>query len=1061
MRWLLILLGIVQGIQVSAQSINPSYGFEHIVPPGTIRSAEINDIVQDKEGLLWIAASGIFTYDGHRFQHFSSLSDSGSILHQEVTSLMYDSIRKRILIGTRNLGVIAYNYETNSLRRLPSKAGIPIVNQMVTDAKGNIWIASFNSGLFVLKEDTLQRADVKRYSSIRTSYLLPYQGGILIGDQRKIFLVQNHQVTDSIILSWNKVDFSAHGRVTAMLIDKKGRLYAGTEKLGVLVYDFPEKRFVQYFGPDIPPFFNRINRIHEDQEGLIWILTKAGGIVLYNPEKNELKNLTRNPLLPYTLSGDNCNAILEDRTGIIWIAATGALNKYDRSKILFHHITYDPNDRNSLSDKMVRCLYEDDDGTLIIGTDGGYLNFFHPVDGKIQRLKITVPGHSRNFMPASIQPLDNQNLLIGTASGVLVFNKKKRTFSYFPPMQQELQKVLVRQILKEENILYMVAGGSFRIIDLKTGIKSIFKSFNDNTDENPVFGATAVFIDTYKRKWIGAQGGVSLFNPDSSFTYFPVEKEPTRPDGSYFMVLAMNEIDGYLWISSFNNGIWRLRLTLHNQDKQRVERIDIPELNHNTVYCTLPDSEGMIWMASNQGLLKYNPLTGHLLTFLPEQGAQALEFNRLAFLRSKKGEFVMGGINGINIFRPEEIKTQVSLPKPVLLYATSFRMAENQFYINLRGKSTITLNRDQNFITFHYLINDFHTPRNYFTEYQLEGHDPTWMESNTSEISYSNLKPGNYTLRLRTRVNMKTFDADELRIKIPFPIWQQSWFILTILLLFFALVIGGFQVQASISKRNKEKLEQLLRERTAQIEQSRAELQALNEKKDLIFSILSHDLRAPLTTLKGFLSLIEENANILTPQQLSQYAQNIRNSVSSALDLIDNTLYWALSQTESIKYNPTDFSLSDVLTKIYNLYQLTASRKRMDFRLENIDNIHVFADENMTYVALRNVVSNALKFTPEGKSVVLKVSQNHTHAIVTVKDEGIGMSPEYVQRVLSQENVVPKKGTANEKGTGLGMILCRKFVELNNGSLEIISAENQGTECRIYLPLSLSDGDRK
>lgn len=1059
MRWLLILIGAVQVIQVAGQTISPPYAFEHIIPPGTIRSAEINDIIQDKEGLLWIAASGIFTYDGHRFQHFSSLSDSGSILNQEVTSLLYDSIRNRILIGTRNLGLVAYDYETNSLRRLPSKAGIPIVNQIVTDSKGNIWIASFNSGLFVLKNDTLQRADVKRYSSIRTSYLLPYQDGILIGDQRKIFLVRNHQVTDSIILSWNKVDFSAHGRVTAMLIDKKERLYAGTEKLGVLVYDFSEKSFVQYFGPDISPFFNRINRMHQDREGLIWILTKAGGIVLYNPEKNELKNLTRNPLLPYTLSGDNCNAILEDRTGIIWVAATGALNKYDRSKILFHHITYDPNDPNSLSDKMVRCLYEDDDGTLIIGTDGGFLNIFHPVDRKIQRLKITVPGHSRNFMPASIRPLDEQNLLVGTASGILVFNKKKRTFSYFPPMQQELQKVLVRQILKEDNTLYIIAGGSFRIIDLKTGKKSIFKSFNDNAGENPVFGATAVFIDRHKRKWIGAQGGVSLFNPDSSFTYFPVEKEPKRPDGSYFMVLAMNEIDGYLWISSFNNGVWKLRLTPENQEKQQVERVDIPELNNNTVYCTLPDTEGMIWMASNQGLLKYNPVTGHLITFLPEQGVQALEFNRLAFLQTKSGEFVMGGINGINIFRPEDIKTKVYLPRPALLYASSFRVAENQFYINLRGKSEVALNRNQNFIVFHFILNDFHTPRGFLTEYRLERHDPGWIETTSSEISYSNLKPGNYVLQLRTRVNNTTSEAATLRIKIPFPIWQQSWFIITTLLFIVAVIVAGFQIQASVSKRNKERLEQLLRERTAQIERSRTELQALNEKKDLIFSILSHDLRSPLTTLKGFLSLIEENANILTPQQLSQYAQNIRNSVSSALDLIDNTLYWALSQTGSIKYNPTVFSLSDVLKKIYNLYQLTASRKRVDFRLEGIDNIHVFADENMTYVALRNVVSNAIKFTPEGKSVVLKVSQNHQQAIVSVKDEGIGMSPEYVQRVLSQENVVPKKGTANEKGTGLGMVLCRKFIEMNQGSLEIMSSENKGTECRIYLPLS--DAERK
>ncbi|MCX7638268.1 MAG: ATP-binding protein [Cyclobacteriaceae bacterium] len=1053
MRWLALLGLTLLTLRTPGQDSSREPAFEHIVPPGTIRSAEINDIVQDKKGLIWIAANGLFSYDGHRFLHYTSLADSGSILNQEVTCLLYDSLRNRILIGTRNLGVVVYDYETNKLRKLPAKDGTPIINHMVADANGTIWIASFNSGLFFLKEDTLRRARVKNYKSIRTSFLLPDINRIFIGDQRKIFLMENQQITDSILLRWNNIDFSAHGRVISMYKDRKGKLYVGTEKLGVLVYDFSEKKFVQHFSPEKPPFFNRINRIYEDRSGLIWMLTKAGGIVLYNPETQEIKNLTRNPLLPFTLSGDNCNAILEDRSGIIWIASTGALNKYDKSKILFRHITCDPNNPNSLSDKMVRCVYEEPDGSLIIGTDGGYLNFIEPNYEKIRRLKVTVPGYSLNFMPACIEPWDEYRLLIGTASGILVFNKRQQRFSTLPGLNKDLQRVLVRQILFRNNQLYLVAGGSFRIIDLSTSTEKIYKNFDDDTDENPVFGATTLYEDSHKRIWIGVQGGISLFNPDSTFTFFPVGKQSRRPDGSYFMVLALQEINGYLWISTFNNGIWKLRLSKQNQEKEQIERVHIPELNNNTIYCTLPDSEGMIWMTSNQGLLKYNPSTGHLMTFLPEQGVQALEFNRLAFLKSKSGAFVMGGINGINIFHPEHILTRVHLPKPVLLFATGNKMSDIQFYLNLREKSEIELSRKQNFITFHYIVNDFRTPRNYVVEYRLEGHDPDWIEATSTEISYPNLQPGNYRLRLRTRVNDVTNEASILNIQMYPPFWQRRWFIITGFLVFIALILGAFRIQAEISKRNKARLEQLLRERTAEIEQSRAELQALNEKKDLIFSILSHDLRSPLTTLKGFLTLIEENANVLTPEQLSQYAQNIRNSVSSALDLVDNTLYWALSQTGSIKRNPAYFSIGELIKKIYNLYQLTASRKRVNFRVENFDDIPVFADENMAYVALRNVVSNAIKFTPEGKSVTVNVSQNHQQAVITVKDEGIGMSREYVDRVLNQQNVAIKKGTANEKGTGLGLILCRKFIELNNGSLEIISAENQGTEFRIYLPL--------
>lgn len=317
--------------------------------------------------------------------------------------------------------------------------------------------------------------------------------------------------------------------------------------------------------------------------------------------------------------------------------------------------------------------------------------------------------------------------------------------------------------------------------------------------------------------------------------------------------------------------------------------------------------------------------------------------------------------------------------------------------------------RDQNFVIFHYIVNDFHTPRHYLIEYLLEGYDPRWIEATSSEISFTNLKPGTYTLRLRTRVNKNTNESTALHIKIPFPVWQQRWFIITVVVITFGLIISGFRIQASVNRRNKEKLEQLLRERTAQIEKSRAELQALNEKKDFIFSILSHDLRSPLTTLAGFLSLLEENVKAFNEQQLAQYARNIRNSVNSALDLIDNTLYWALSQTGSIKQVPGEISVNDILKKIYNLYELTAARKRINLKLEITSNIKAYADENMIYVALRNVVSNAIKFTPEGKSVILSTGLNHQRAMVSVKDEGIGMNSEYVQRVLNQEHVSLKK----------------------------------------------------
>jgi len=1054
MRTWVALLMLWIGMQAMAQLPDLQPAFEQIITPGTMRSAEMVDVVQDEEGLIWIAANGLFSFNGHSFTRYTALSDSLSIDHREITCLLYDKPRSRLLVGTRNLGVVAYNYNTNKLEQLPTRGGVPIINQLALTSDGTVWGASFNSGLFYLHHDTLQRSSVAGYKSIRTSCLLPYRNKLFIGDHRKIFTVEHNQVTDSLALRWENVDFTAHGRVTALYADARNNLYIGTEKVGLLVYNLDSLKFTRHFSASTPPFFNRINQIYIDRQGIVWILTKAGGIVLYDPAANKTLHITKDPLKPNSLSSDNCNAIVEDKSGILWIAATGTLNKYDKLKIQFQHITYDPNNSNSLSDRMVRCVFEEEDGTLLIGTDGGFINFLNRKTGIIQRVKITVPGLSKNLMPVWFQPLSKQHLLIGTSAGMVIMDRNSRTFTRFRHTDKTIEQVLVRQILKAENTLFYIAGGSFRVYDLATGQEKVFQDFNDQAGNNPLFGATAIFMDSYKRTWIGTQRGISLFNADSTFTYFPVQRELARPDDSYFMVLAFAEFDDHLWISTFNNGVWKLPLSNENQKAQVIQRVNIPELNNHTVYCTLRDNGGLIWMGTNQGLIQYNPITSVVRTFFPEEGVQALEFNRLAFLKTRNNEFVLGGINGINIFNPDEIKLRSSLPKPVVLSLTNYKNASTSFYINLRQRQSVTLPESQKSVTFQYLVPDYSTQHSYSVEYQLEGYDPTWINSVTAEAYYPALKPGTYTFRVRTRTNSLTAEANPLQLIIRPPFWRQAWFLTTAAFLVAALTLGAFRIQAVTSKRNKERLEQLLKERTAEIEKSRAELKVLNEKKDLIFSILSHDLRSPLTTLKGFLSLLTESSPALTPEQISQFAKNIGNSVSSALDLLDNTLYWSLSQTGSITSNPVVIYVNEILVKIYNLYELTAARKRIDFQIETTDNIAAYADENMVYVALRNVASNAIKFTPEGKRVKLSAYCQNGRAVICVSDEGIGMSPEYIKQILNQEIVALKKGTANEKGTGLGLVLCRKFIELNAGSMEIVSEENRGTEFRIYLPLA-------
>jgi signal transduction histidine kinase len=294
----------------------------------------------------------------------------------------------------------------------------------------------------------------------------------------------------------------------------------------------------------------------------------------------------------------------------------------------------------------------------------------------------------------------------------------------------------------------------------------------------------------------------------------------------------------------------------------------------------------------------------------------------------------------------------------------------------------------------------------------------------------------------------------QIAVVINPPYWQTWWFILLSLFVVAFFVMTIIRSYIRKAQNDRQRLEILLKLRTSEIERSKEELQVLNQKKDLIFSILSHDLRSPLTTLKGFLGYLITHAHELTTEELKRHAVNIKNSVTNSLDLIDNTLFWSLSQMGNIHYTPTNFSLPSLLEKLRGLYQLTADKKRIPLTIEYEDGIQVHGDENMIHVTLRNLVSNALKFTTEGNPVTITCITNDDYVEINVIDKGIGMSEDYLQRILSQDQPMLKKGTSNEKGTGLGLLLCKKFIEQNHGELIIKSKEHSGTTFTVILPLA-------
>jgi signal transduction histidine kinase/ligand-binding sensor domain-containing protein len=1055
MRQVALLCIVFGALRAFAQPIPKAIEFDHLALPGVLKSTQVTDIVQDKHGIIWVSGDGLFRYDGLDFKTYKILQDSGRIDAKEIHTLFYDSVADRLLIGTHSHGVVEYNYHTDKLRALPTKGRRPPIAAMMSQtADGKIWVSSFSDGIHYVDGDTLYPSPNKSIRLQRTTCLITDEHQVWVSQMRTIYRMRDHQIIDSVYLDFPGAAVPDITRVTAMTFDRRGYLWLGTERSGVFMYDTTRRQFARYLSPEQAPFFNRITRIFEDFTGLIWIAAKSNGMAVYSPSEDRFVRLQRDPLQEQSLSGDNCSAVLQDKTGCIWITSTGDVNKYDPHKLRFRHVSQNTPGTISLTDNMVRGVYEDSQQNLWVGTDGGTIHIFNRFRNTIEKIPARLPDNPQHFLPLYFLELDPATMLVASSQGLLQIDRRTKKVSHFKPLQKLTEGALIRQVLQRGQKLFCIQSGVLIEYDLRSGAikKHRHGILKDSTK---ALNITAMHLDTKNRLWIGASAGVSLFQDDGTFRYFPFEENVSRPAGSYFMVLSIQEYRDKLWVGTFNGGLWVM--DIHDLDHTSVTVLTEKEgLPNNTVYASVPDDRGMLWVTTNRGISRYDTKNNNFLNFMATEGLQQEEFNRLAYTRCKNGEIAFGGIAGVTVFNPNDIIPLELDYIPQFLSLTTINSKNEQNYYSLLHEKRVRLNHTDWQLDFQYLVPNYQDPRPFQVYYKMEHFDRDWSPAEGNRIRYANLKPGDYTLMIKTVSYTGQEHQTSLPLHVASPFYQTTWFILLTLASVGLMVFTVIQSYSRKARKDKERLEQLLQERTREIVKSREELAILNQKKDLIFSILSHDLRSPLTTLKGFLSVLIDMADSLTVDEIKRHASSIRNSVTSSLDLIDNTLFWSLSQTGNISYAPTSFSLEEMIRKIMTLYQLTVEKKRVQLFLHTEEDPRVYADENMIYVTLRNIVSNAIKFTPEGKSIHIHLRKHQQLAEVTVADEGIGMSPSYLRKLLNEDQLQLKKGTSNEKGTGLGLVLCKKFIQLNNGYMEIQSVENQGTQFTVRLPLAKS-----
>lgn len=267
-----------------------------------------------------------------------------------------------------------------------------------------------------------------------------------------------------------------------------------------------------------------------------------------------------------------------------------------------------------------------------------------------------------------------------------------------------------------------------------------------------------------------------------------------------------------------------------------------------------------------------------------------------------------------------------------------------------------------------------------------------------------------------------------------------------IVLLVLVVALLYYAYKTTRSKKN------ILALKNEEIEQQREDLARLNNEKDRFFSILSHDLRGPLNSLKGFSYLITEHVDALTPEELSEMRVKIDNSLDNLTELLNNILEWSMTSSRKRKWTFDKINTTDLIRKNMALYQTMAESKGVKLVFHSADILYGYGDYHAIDTVVRNLISNGIKFSHAGTAVILSVTTGQDSLYISVKDRGVGIPYEIQEKLFKLNENVTQPGTNNEKGTGLGLTLCKELLAENKGDIAVKSEPGEGSEFIVCIP---------
>lgn len=1030
--------------------------FDHYTTREGLSSNMVTALSQDGNGHVWVATDfGLNRFNGSTFKRFGSASYPS--LYRDDILYLHPQGKDGLLLGGYNGFLMRYDAKSDSFADVSPadfrQTYYKGILGFYTASDGRLFVNTSN-GIYLY--DRVHQRFVNSFPLYRTfvpysicSMNIDFKGRYWMptSNALNVFTPQGERVFHLNLPISEGLSFNTH----LQAINSRLLLFTGIS--GKLeFFSLSPSGDISTAAMVSTPFEN-VRDVVVDRQGGYWMVTDGDG--LWHSASIPRKSSDFVKVVPYGVRGDEFNKLysaLIDRNGNLWVGAqnsglwccrlTGKMGIFTSSEV-------------GMSACISSSFANDPSGKLFVASDGaGVFSCSGP------GWETRVYGPSQGLFNRNVTSLfsDGAHDIWATTwgSGLFVYHPSSGRFSRssIPGLPATVINLFkVQRMLNGE--LWLFTGGD-GIFVLRGGrwmpLPLHHKAYGPDPDVWAYFAAEA----DARHRWIFTSSTIWM-DEDGRLRPIPVHYQGSS-SGNLVSVLDAIHVRGKGYLVATNRGL----LLFADNGRSYAPVPFAPKVAFSSL-CV--DRRGLIWASGAAGIMSVDFKARHCYVLPADFSDKGQNFfaYRSSFV-DVNGRVYFGDKEGFFSFLPEHLP---NLAAPAYLAFSDLVVAGRHI---ARGREMLAdgsldnnggfeLAHNQTDIEIDLDVVDFSEYKSRYV-YRLLGLEDEWMEVPADhKIRFSYIPSGRYTLQVKAQRGAESTGSAGISLPITVlpPWWASWWFRLFCVLL--VLLYVGYKWRAL--KREQLVLKQKVEERTHElsdknlvIERRNAELNKVLSYKDRLIAVVAHDLKNPMFAIVGALEGLLRKADRTSPDDRQRVLGEVLGSARTLQNEMTRLLTWATSSQDDIEYRPANVDLEKMLADDVALLRASMKAKGLSISVDVQLSHFVFVDARMVSTAVRNIIGNAIKFTPVGKGISLKAWQQRGLAVIRIADEGVGMSPAKLEEVRSQGRHVSSEGTQGERGTGLGIGITQDYILQNNGQLDIDSVEGHGSVFTITLPLA-------